>query len=53
MIIWFVNIILISEKVGLSQYGLSFVKFVRHFTAKFVFKKEVKVKTWDILNQLQ
>lgn len=53
MIVRFVNITLILEKVGLSQYGLSFVKFARHFITKFVFKKEVKVKTWDILNQLQ
>jgi hypothetical protein len=40
MIVWFFNITLILEKVGLSQYGFSFVKFARHFTGKFVLRKK-------------
>lgn len=40
MIIWFLNITLILEKIGISQHQFSFVKFVRHFTIKFVLRKK-------------
>lgn len=53
MFLWFIIIILILGKIDFSQCDRSFIKFAGHFTNKFVSYKEVKVKTWDILNQLR
>ncbi len=39
---WSINIILILEKIELSQYSHSFIKFAGHFTFKFGLKKKLK-----------